>query len=358
MGWESQLRATQANERRQQRDAQKRFRELERQAKEQAKLSVIEQARLEVESFENSLEVLLSIHKEQGGVWNWPELAAALPPHTPRKFARHALKAKQASDIQALGEAHVRDEREYQEAIQSHATETSEWERMRNVARRILAGEPKAYTEVLVQFGGLSEISSLGSSLHFTAHNQKLIECGIKVSGQQAIPSELKTLTATGKVSVKPMPKARFHEIYQDYVCGCVLRVAREVFSLLPVETVLVTASADVLDSRSGQTVEQTVLSVALPRAGLERLNFEHLDPSDAIEDFLHRGDAKASRKSGEFERIVPLTPDDLPQTTSESMDLETLLARVRRMRDELAQELQKLNPRPIISESSSVPPL
>jgi len=123
MGWKSQFRATQATERRQQRDAQKRFRELERQAKEQAKLSAIEQARLEVESFESGLEVLLSIHKEQGDVWNWPELATALPPHTPSKFARHALKAKQALDIQALDEAHAQDEREYQEALQSYATE-------------------------------------------------------------------------------------------------------------------------------------------------------------------------------------------------------------------------------------------
>ena len=38
----------------------------------------------------------------------------------------------------------------------------------------------------------------------------------------------------------KPMPKGLFHGIYLDYLCGCVLRVAREVFALLPVDTVLV----------------------------------------------------------------------------------------------------------------------
>ena len=59
MGYKANIRAIQAVERRQQRDAQKRMRELERQAKEQAKLSEIEQARLEVETFENRLEMLL-----------------------------------------------------------------------------------------------------------------------------------------------------------------------------------------------------------------------------------------------------------------------------------------------------------
>jgi hypothetical protein len=53
MGWKGTLREMEAANKRQQRDAQKRQRELERQAKEMAKMSQAEQARLEVETFEN-----------------------------------------------------------------------------------------------------------------------------------------------------------------------------------------------------------------------------------------------------------------------------------------------------------------
>ena len=52
--------------------------------------------------------------------------------------------------------------------------------------------------------------------MHFTIESAKLIRCELKVNGSQAIPSEVKTLTATEKVSIKPMPRVRFHEIYQD----------------------------------------------------------------------------------------------------------------------------------------------
>jgi hypothetical protein len=72
----------------------------------------------------------------------------------------------------------------------------------------------------------------LGSSIHMTVHDAKLIECVLKVNGRSAIPSEVKSLTAAGRVVVKTMPKARFHEIYQDYVCGCLLRLAREIFAI------------------------------------------------------------------------------------------------------------------------------
>ena len=83
MGYQGTLRAMEAAERRHQRDAQKRQRELDRRIKEQAKLSAIEQARLEVETHENQLDVLLSVHKAQGETWDWVALAASLPPPCP-----------------------------------------------------------------------------------------------------------------------------------------------------------------------------------------------------------------------------------------------------------------------------------
>jgi hypothetical protein len=65
MGWKATVRAMDAAQRRQQRESQKRQLELERRAKEQAKLSALEQARLEVETFDNQIDGLVSIYKEQ-----------------------------------------------------------------------------------------------------------------------------------------------------------------------------------------------------------------------------------------------------------------------------------------------------
>ena len=69
-----------AAQKRQQREAKKRQRELEREAKEMARFSAQEQARLEVETYENAVEVLLSVHKEQSDPVDWLSAAAALPP--------------------------------------------------------------------------------------------------------------------------------------------------------------------------------------------------------------------------------------------------------------------------------------
>jgi hypothetical protein len=317
---------------------------------------VIEQARLEVETFEGRLEVLVSIHKEQGEVWDWTALAAALPPLSPQRNSRHEHKAKQrvlvlpAQEREAsqvlVAQARLQDEQEFQHATQAYSEQMAEWEKLKNLAARIISGEHKAYTEALVELNPFAEMSDLGSAIHFTVHTTKLAECVLKVNGKQAIPAEVKTLTPSGKVSVKPMPKGRFHEIYQDYLCGCVLRVAREIFALLPIDALLVTAAADWLDPRTGQTVEQPVLSVFMPRAVLARLDFERLDPSDAMENFQHRGDFKASRKSEAFVSITPLTPADITQASIEDMGFHDLLTNIQKMREDLKSRIAELNQR------------
>jgi hypothetical protein len=342
--------------RRQQRDAQKRQRDLEHQIKEQAKLSAIEQARLEVEAHENKLEVLLSVHKEQGETWDWIALAASIPPPCPQKNSNHELKTKQLMLVSSLREkgnaeaaieqARLQDEQLFQEAMQTYGVEKSEQEKLKDLAFRILAKEHKAYIEALVEFSPLREISDLGSLLHFTVHSATLIECEMKVNSTKTIPTEVKTLTASGKMSIKAMPKGRFHEIYQDYVCGCMLRVAREVFAMLPVEMVLVTASADLLDSRTGHTSAQPVLSAAMPRAIIAKLNFEQLDSTEALDNFRHRGDFKATRKSGVFQPITPLTPADIAQNSIDNLGFNDLFANIQKMREELKSKIAELTQR------------
>jgi hypothetical protein len=353
MGWEGTIRATQAEDRRQQRESRRRQRELERLAKEQAKLDAAAQAALEVSTYENRIQVLLSVHKEQPAVWDWTTSAAGLAPPPPFRRSDRELRAVQQSCVSQAGgqtgldnlitQARQQDEEDYQRELQEYACALSTLERFRSLAARIRDGDAKAYTEALVELSPLGELSELGSTIHFTVHNSRLMECGLEVNGVEAIPAEVKSLTANGKLSLKPMARPRFNELYQDYVCGCMLRIGREVFALLPVETLLVTA----YDTKACYGGRVAILSAALSRSGMRDLDYERLDPSDTIEKFLHRGDFKASRRTNAFAPINPLTLNDLPSSASESLDSTALLARVRTMREELLAQTSKLTPIP-----------
>lgn len=292
----------------------KRKKDLARQIKEAAKLSVLEQARFEVEAFEADMDVLLSVHKEASQRVDWLDLLCQLPPH-------HA--AEQGSE--------------------NFASTRERVVHMRDLARRVLAGEGAAYIAAIQAHSPFREMTSLGATVQFQIEERHVLECKLLVRGRDAIPTEHKSLTATGKLSVKPMQKARFHQIYQDYVCGCVLRVAREVFALLPIDLVIVTATVSGMADAVNSSIEIPVVSVAMPRGAFEGLDFATLDPSDAIMAFTHRGDVAASRKTGEFVAVVPLRPKDVAPLARARASVEDLVTQVRDLRGQLASMTREL---------------
>ena len=354
-------------ERRQQREAIRRQKELERQAKEAAKLSDLERAQLEVSTFENQLELLISVHKDHGPTWDWPTVAASLAPPQPQRLGLHELRARQQACLPSSAQdraapdpislAQAQDDRDYQEAVASYQAEINRSEYLKSLARRILDNDLKAYTEALTELNPVTELSVLGSSIHFTVHDTNLVECVIKVAGPKIIPDATKSLTTTGKLSVKPMPRTRLHELYQDHICSSMLRVARETFALLPVDTILVTAQVENKDMSTRRKGEQPVLSALFPRERFLALDFDRLDPSDAVETFEHRGDFKASRKTSAFAPISPMTLEDIGRVSSQRPDIGDLLAQVRTRRNILQEQLDSLC-RPSPQPEPTIPPL
>ncbi len=336
------------------REAKNRKRELERQIKEIAKLSILEQSRLEVETYENSLDILLSLHKEQAQMMDWVAIAVTLPPVPPCRHKYNEFKTRQRLAILTvctnaeitIEQTKRQDEREYEEALLAYNVSYEKWSKLVCIARNILNNDSTAYIEAIETINPFDELANIGSSFHFTSHNSYLVEVALSTHGRKIVPEEQKILTANGKVSVKPITKSRFVEIYQDYICSSVLRVARELFALLPIETILISASAETLDTSTGQTAERTFLSVAISKTIINSLNFDMIDPSDAIMNMPHRGELKASRKTGDFEVITPLTVADLkPQDTFAMRDFNATLETARQLRSELATQCSTLNP-------------
>jgi hypothetical protein len=107
------------------------------------------------------------------------------------------------------------------------------------------------------------------------------------------------------------MPKGRANEIYQDYVCGAALRACREVFAALPVHWCAANVRSQLLNPATGHVELSTLLSVIAPRATAEALRYEHLDPSDAMRNFVHR---MGFKKAEGMLPVTPLTILDLPQ--------------------------------------------
>ncbi len=126
----------------------------------------------------------------------------------------------------------------------------------------------------------------------------------LHVNDEAVVPNEVKSLLQRGKISVKKMPKGAFNELYQDYICSCAIRVARETLALLPIRMVIVNAMGNILNNKTGHMEEQPILSVAIPRDTIDGLNLDTIDPSDSMGNFVHNMDFKRSRGFAKVEEI------------------------------------------------------
>jgi hypothetical protein len=338
----------------------KRQKELARILKEVAKMDEWKRARLEVEAFEVELAALLSVHHQEGAVIDWKGIAFALPPHAPSFYSTNHLREtlqnfatlREGEDCQErLQEMWTTDEAEYHGRHARYQEAFTEWHQLRELALRILGGDLPAYGEALQIFQPFSELSEMGSEIKFKVHDAKKVLCTLRINGQEIIPKEVKSLTASDKLSVKAMPKSRFHEIYQDYACGCCLRVGRELLALLPVDYVLTTIQVAAPDSSTGNIADIPILSALLDRTTMASLNFPALDPSDSMQNFITRGDVKVSKKSGAFTPIVPLAYEDLSFPSEAVEGVEPLLGRIGEMRSRYRKTLK---PRKLESEMST----
>lgn len=330
MGWKGTVRSINAAHRKYEREAQRRQRELERQQQQLEKMQEIERTAYEVKVYENYIDLLLSVHKECGDLWDWEIIQSSEPPIKPAKSHKNEelaqtkldkfksgfldkmlkrVESKRDKLARNVEEARQTDEKECRESLQTYEQEYADWDTTRKLSDRILSGNTEAYLDAIKQAELFNDISKLGSFLEFEAMSSSLVEATLHVNGEEVIPSEIKSLLKSGKLSVKQMPKGKYYELYQDYICSCVLRVAREFFALLPIEMVIVNCMGNLLNSQTGYMEEKPILSVAIPRKTLEGLNFEMLDPSDSMSNFIHQ---MTFKKTIGFSAVQSLKASDL----------------------------------------------
>jgi hypothetical protein len=279
--------------------AYQRRNELVRIQREQQKLQEHEYARLQVDLYENRLDQIRSIHIESDDPVDWKEIY-----HRPAPFengqegpntktARHLLESYEPGIMDRLFHKDDAKRQELMLEIEKAKAEDEKllggWTHMHEVAERILKRDIDTYFEVLEEFAPLDDLVEFGSGFEFGTDNPNMFHVSFDVNAHTVIPEKSLFLTKTGKLSERALSKTAYCDLYQDYVCSCALRIARDMFALLPVYYVFVHAFEDALNTATGYKQQQAILSVKYDRPMLTRLNFEHLDPSDALQNFPHK---------------------------------------------------------------------
>jgi len=276
-----------------------------------------------LQRYNNYIDKLRSIHKKCAKDRDWEKIKSAKPPIKPEKSTTHEEfaqakmnkyepgffdkllrleKFKRKRLVRKVEMARQADEKKYIESLQAYEQEYESWKNDHELASRILVGDAKAYCEAVKQ--AKSRFNDVKAKIEFLVKNRSTIEVILKMNIEKIIPSSELVELESGTIKEKSMPKAKFNELCQYFVCGYVLRIARELFALLPVEMVIVNYMEDRLNTQTGHMEEITLLSVAIPRKTLLGLNFEVVNPPDAMKNFVNRINFKKTKGFTAVERI------------------------------------------------------
>ena len=177
---------------------------------------------------------------------------------------------------------------EQDKAHKQYLKEKEDLLKFKAIAKGVTSNDTQSYTYALNQFNPFEDLREYGSDISFQSKDGYIL-VDFFVHGEEVIPKTTKRILRKGlEVKEDPIPQSRFNEIYQDYVCSCVLRIAKEVFQLLPVGVCTVNAKANLINTSTGNFESQTIVSVRIERNKLDILNFDLLDPSDSMSNFEH----------------------------------------------------------------------
>ena len=273
----------------------KKEKELLASQKAEQKTAELRENTLKAEEAANYVDVIKSVHKECENDVDWNEVLSSPPPFVkgqPGPREREAQKALDeykpglAGKLFGDGKAKEKLTTALEDAKKLDAQEFADWQASYKFAQRIIDGDIDAYLEAIQEANPFEDLVEYGSGFEFGTDDPSVMEIEFTVKSEEVVPKTTVTVLKSGKLSEKELTKTAYYDLTQDYVCSCAVRLAREIFAVLPVGGVIVHAVDNILDTATGNDTEATILSVLFEREKFEQANFDRIDPSDFVNSF------------------------------------------------------------------------
>lgn len=138
--------------------------------------------------------------------------------------------------------------------------EQDKWIFLKGISHRILSGDIDAYLETIEKMRPVDDLLDYGSQFEFGTDNPKSMEVEFQINQHNDMLSD-------GTNSA----------LYNEYVAACTIRVARDLFALLPVRYVIVHA----------QSGKKSILESKFDKSVLQGIDFKVEKAGDIIKKFM-----------------------------------------------------------------------
>ncbi|MBR1482128.1 MAG: DUF4236 domain-containing protein [Ruminococcus sp.] len=140
------------------------------------------------------------------------------------------------------------------------------WSYYYSVAPDVLRGDIDTYLKLIYEVNPLDDLLDYGTNFEFGTDDSDVIEVEFTVNSE--VLSQAQHI----------MRKADYNDLLQDFICSLSIRIARDMFALLPINHTIVHTVMN----------NQTILSVDFDKCSLSKVKFGFIDPSDTVLKYKH----------------------------------------------------------------------
>ena len=139
------------------------------------------------------------------------------------------------------------------------------WKFLKSISRKVLAGDIDAYLEIIEKMRPVDDLLDYGSDFEFGTDNPNSMEVEFRINAQNMLPD------------INVIGVENYEQIFKEYVCASSIRVARDLFALLPVKYVIVYAKKE----------DEVVLQARFDKNEVQKINFREESSVEIIERFI-----------------------------------------------------------------------
>lgn len=143
--------------------------------------------------------------------------------------------------------------------------EPETWKFLKSVSRKVLSGDIDAYLETIEKMRPVDDLLDYGSDFEFGTDNSNSMEVEFRINAHSMLPD-------ANVVGVEI-----YEQIFREYVCASSIRVARDLFALLPVKYVIVYVKKE----------DEVILQVKFDKNEVQKINFREEGGTEIIERFI-----------------------------------------------------------------------
>jgi len=262
-----------------------------------------------VSTYNEYIELLLLIHKESKEVVNWEAFLQEPHPKLPVKEVINQFEAeynyqtyeptlldfltlqhrkKISGFLDKIELAKQADDLIYNAALKVYRSEAQDWKKIQVIAKGVREENPLAYKSAIDLFEPFAAVTLFGSKIIGKFFNDH-ITVNLFVNDHTVVPDYILSINADRTLSDVKMSMPAYHQLLQNYLCGCAFRIAKEGFALLPVSYMIVNVLLDLFNNTTGFAAAKVVLSVRFERDQLNKMDFAAVACTQLITNFFHR---------------------------------------------------------------------